>query len=152
MKMHLLTFWIVTLLCVNGQTLAAPPAKVSDISEAETRTYAQNFKDAMLAGCIAQIADKNSKLQKDANSTAQGLLELSLYDAEKGLGDVDHLISKYLARDYRDPVIENNNADVRFDLAKCFDMYHSKALAEQVKRLVIKPAHTHMQDYPKGKK
>jgi Type VI secretion system (T6SS), amidase immunity protein len=129
-----------------GWCAAAPMG--ADISEASTRTYAQNFKDAMLAACIAQIADKNSKLQRDANSTARGLLELSLYDAEKGLGEVDRLTEKYLARDYRDPIIENKNEGVRFDLAKCFDMYHSKALAAQVKRLVIKPTHTHARDYP----
>ena len=75
------------------------------------------------------MTDKGSVLYRDANSSAQGLLALSLYDAAQDWNAVDKLVTQYLACDYCDPIIENNNQGVRFDVVKCFDRPGDAALS-----------------------
>ncbi|WP_244111066.1 T6SS amidase immunity protein Tai4 family protein, partial [Burkholderia stagnalis] len=57
--------------------------------------------------------------------------------------------AKYLARDYRNPVVESEVADVRFDYLKCMDLYHGKALDAAAKKLVLRPNSTYRAENPR---
>lgn len=70
------------------------------------------------------------------------------YDLEKGPDEIKSLVDRYLARDYRNPLVDAEIKGVRFDLLKCMDLYHSAELDAQVKRLVIHPKGTYRQDNP----
>jgi hypothetical protein len=61
---------------------------------------------------------------------------------------VKALVDAYLARDYHNPLVEAEIKGVRFDLLKCLDLYHSKALDRLVKRVVINPGRSYRQDNP----
>lgn len=61
---------------------------------------------------------------------------------------VKSLVNRYLARDYSHPLVESDIKGVRFDFLKCMDLYHSKALEDLVKRLVIHPNRTYRQENP----
>ena len=125
---------------------ASDEAKAGDSPEAGSRTYAQNYKDMLLAGCIARAYDKEEDASKDASSTASVLLEWTQYDAEHSPDAIDSLLKGYLNRDYHHFLVEYQG--VKFGLLKCLDMYHSKELDAQVKRYVGKPNHTYRQDHP----
>jgi len=49
-------------------------------------------------------------------------------------------VDAYLARDYRNPLVESEVQGVRFDVLKCLDLYHSKALEALVERVVLEPS------------
>ncbi len=123
-------------------------SKLGDKTEADSRTYAQNYKDAMLAGCIARAYEKETLAYKDSRDTASLLMEWSNYDAENSLDEIDRIQNKYLNREYHDPLIENK--DSKFELLKCFDMYHSKELNNQVQRFVSKPKDNFRKDNSKS--
>ncbi|MDR2852798.1 MAG: type VI secretion system amidase immunity protein Tai4 [Burkholderiaceae bacterium] len=107
------------------------------------RTYAQNYKDLVLASCIAQAYSAEPQAAADAGATAAGLDSTwTRYDPEKGSGEIDKLVGQFLARDY--PSI--HGPKIRLDLMKCFDLYHSKELQTMVKRLVIQPKRSYVQD------
>ena len=125
---------------------ASDETKTGDTPEAGNRTYAQNYRDMLLAGCIARAYDKETAASKDASSTASVLLEWTQYDAEHSPDAIDSLLNRYLNRDYHHPFVEYKG--VHFDLLKCLDMYHSKELDAQVKRYVGKPNRTYRQDDP----
>lgn len=118
-------------LCANDE------AKNGDSPEASARTNAQNYKDMLLAGCIARAYESETDAYKDANSTADVLREWTLYDAENSPQEINSLLTRYLSRDYRNPLVEYKG--VRFGLLKCLDMYHSKGLDVQVRRFVLDP-------------
>jgi hypothetical protein len=117
--------------------------------QAGIRTYAQNYKDMVLADCIA-IAYKNEPtVVMDAGSSASALRDWTYYDWEKNPYDVvTSLVNRYLARDYFNPLVESEIKNVRFDLLKCMDLYHSKELDALVKRVVINPRRSYRQDNP----
>lgn len=126
-------------------TQASPAAQQAVASpEAPARSNGQNYKDLILAKCLARVNDKGSAASVDAQSTASVLLEWTAYDVEHATVEIDALIEHYLQRDYRHPLVEYK--DVRFDLLKCLDLYHSKELDTQVKRFVLKPQRSFRQD------
>lgn len=117
--------------------------------QAGTRTYAQNYKDMVLAECIATAYGKEPKVAMDAGSSASALRDWTYYDWDKNPYDVvSRLVDKYLARDYSNPLVESEIKGVRFDFLKCLDLYHSKELDSLVKRVVINPKRTYRQDNP----
>ncbi|NJM31988.1 MAG: hypothetical protein HC848_02715 [Limnobacter sp.] len=118
--------------------------------QAGTQTYAQNYKDMVLAECIATAYSKEQQATTDAGSSASALRDWTYYDWDKHpYGDVvPPLVEKYLARDYRNPLVESEIKGVRFDFLKCLDLYHSKELDSLVKRVVINPKRTYRQDNP----
>ncbi len=61
-------------------------------------------------------------------------------------GGLKALVNRYLERDYSNPLVESDIKGVRFDFLKCMDMYHSKALADLVQRMVIHPSRTYTQE------
>ncbi|KPW82552.1 Uncharacterized protein ALO76_01591 [Pseudomonas syringae pv. coriandricola] len=116
--------------------------------QAGGRTYAQNYKDMVLAECIATAYKNDLKAAQDAGSSASALLDWTYYDMEQDPRAGKPLIDRFLARDYHNPLVESEVKGVRFDLLKCLDLYHSKELDSQVKKLVIKLDHTYRQDNP----
>jgi len=126
----------------QGQAEAASP-------QAGTRSYAQNYKDMVLAECIATAYQGEQKAARDAGSSASALRDWTQYDWDAHPYDeVTDLVRKALAQDYRNPLVESEVKGVRFDLLKCLDLYHSKALEAQVRKVVIHPKRTYRQDNP----
>ena len=117
--------------------------------EAGARSYAQNYKDMVLATCIAKAyaGDKNAAM--DAGSSVSALIDWTEYDLDKSPDAVKSLVNRYLARDYFNPLVESEVKGVKFDMLKCLDMYHSKELDILTKQLVVKPNHTYEQDNKK---
>ncbi|WP_265332451.1 type VI secretion system amidase immunity protein Tai4, partial [Pseudomonas syringae] len=64
------------------------------------RTYAQNYRDMVLATCIANAYKGEKNTAMDAGSSVTALREWAYYDFEKSPDAVKALIDKYLARDY----------------------------------------------------
>lgn len=124
--------------CAGGDVGPSP--------EAPQRTYGQNYKDMLLASCIARAYKGDSQAGKDASASAGVYIEWTLYDVEKSSASIDGIIERYLARDYSNPLVEYRG--VEFNLLKCLDMYHSKELANQVRRFVPHPNRSYRLDYP----
>ncbi|MGK8935766.1 type VI secretion system amidase immunity protein Tai4 [Pluralibacter gergoviae] len=115
--------------------------------QAGNRTYAQNYKDMVLATCIANAYSKEKDAATDAGSSVSALRDWTYYDLEKSPDAVKALIDKYLARDYYNPLVESEVKGVKFDLLKCFDLYHSHELNVLTKRMVINPNRTWRQEH-----
>lgn len=114
--------------------------------QAGARTYAQNFKDMVLASCLAKAYRHDPGAATDAGSSASALRDWTYYDLEQSPEAVEALVDDFLARDYANPLVEAEVKGVRFEFLKCMDLYHSKALDQQVKRLVIDPKRTYRQE------
>ncbi|MGE8481022.1 MAG: type VI secretion system amidase immunity protein Tai4 [Pseudomonas sp.] len=117
-------------------------------SQAGSRTYAQNYKDMVLADCIATAYKSEPEAAQDAGSSASALMVWTYFDLEQAPQAGRTLVDQSLARDYHNPLVESERKGVRFELLKCLDLYHSKELDSQVRQLVIKPQHTYRQDNP----
>jgi hypothetical protein len=102
----------------------------------------------VLATCIANAYRHDKDAAIDAGSSVSALRDWTAYDLEKAPDEIKSLVDRYLARDYRNPLVDAEIKGVRFDLLKCMDLYHSAELDAQVKRLVIHPKRTYRQDNP----
>ncbi len=120
--------------------------------EAGGRNYSQNFKDMVLAICVANAykSDKNAAI--DAGSSASALRDWAYYDMEKAPDIITKLVDGYLTRNYHNPLVESEVKDVRFDFLKCLDLYHSHELEKQARLLVINPDHSYRTDTPQVNK
>jgi len=116
--------------------------------QAGARTYAQNYRDMVLATCVANAYKDDKNASIDAGSSVSALRDWTYYDLEKSPDAVKSLVDGYLARNYHNPLVESEVKGVRFDFLKCLDLYHSKELDAQVDRLVINPKRTYRQDNP----
>jgi hypothetical protein len=126
-----------------------PPVHAKDepaSPSASTRTYAQNYRDMVLATCLATAYKNDPNAATDTGSSVSALRDWTSYDLEKSPDAVKALVDRYLARDYSNPLTESEIKGVRFDFLKCLDLYHSKELDAQVRRLVIQPKRTYRQD------
>ncbi|WP_367651412.1 type VI secretion system amidase immunity protein Tai4 [Cupriavidus basilensis] len=134
-------FALVSSLCdAKGDAPTSP--------QAGERTYAQSYKDMVLATCIADAYKNDKDAAIDAGSSVSALRDWTHYDLEKSPDAVKSLVDSYLARNYHNPLVESEIKGVRFDFLKCLDLYHSKELDAQVKRRVINPKRTYRQDNP----
>lgn len=122
-----------------------------DSPQAGGRSYGQNFKDMVLAHCIATAYRNDPGAAADAGSSVSALRDWTYYDMENSPEAIKALIDQYLARNYHNPLAEAEVKGLRFDLLKCFDLYHSKELAVLSKRYVIKPNRSYRQDNPPAK-
>ncbi|MEQ4254603.1 type VI secretion system amidase immunity protein Tai4 [Pseudomonas syringae] len=111
------------------------------------RSYEKNFKDLVLATCIANAYAYDVKVGIDAGSSVTAIEDWANYDWEVGPDEIRALVKKYLTRDYTNPLTESEIKGVKFDLLKCLDLYHSKDLNDLTKKTVVNPTHTYMQDY-----
>lgn len=125
--------WWFTVALLPITAIAAQP-------QAPARTHAQNYKDMVLATCIAQAYRNDAGAAVDAGSSASALRDWTYYDLDDSPAAVKALVDAYLARDYRNPLVESEVQGVRFDVLKCLDLYHSKALEALVERVVIEPS------------
>lgn len=114
--------------------------------EASARTYGQNYKDMVLATCIANAYKEDKSAAIDAGSSVSALRDWTEYDLEKAPDAIKTQVDRYLARDYHNPLVESEVQGVRFDLLKCLDLYHSNELDAQAKRLVIHPNRIYRED------
>jgi len=129
------------LLLGAGTALAASP-------QAGARTHAQNFKDMVLATCLATAYRGDKDAARDAGSSVSALRDWTYYDLEQAPDAINALVESHLARDYRNPLAEAEVPGIRFDLLKCLDLYHGQELEALAKRLVIHPRRTHRQGNP----
>lgn len=79
----------------------------SDSPQAGGRTYAQNYKDMVLADCIATAYKGEPDAAQDAGSSASALMDWTYFDLEQAPQVGKPLIDQFLARDYRNPVVES---------------------------------------------
>lgn len=131
------------LMLLTSVTYAKDDAGTSP--EAGARTYGQNYKDMVLATCIAYAYKGDKQAAVDAGSSVSALRDWTEYDLEKAPDAIKTLVDRYLARDYHNPLVESEVQGVRFDLLKCLDLYHSKELDAQVKSLVFHPKRIYRQ-------
>ncbi|RRA10860.1 type VI secretion system amidase immunity protein Tai4 [Burkholderia cepacia] len=115
--------------------------------EAGSRTYFQNFKDMVLAECLATAYKQAPGASKDIGSSTSALRDWTYYDMERAPDVIQALVAKYLARDYRNPVVESEVRDVKFDFLKCIDLYHGKELDVAAKQLVSRPNRTYRTEH-----
>ncbi|WP_306398071.1 type VI secretion system amidase immunity protein Tai4 [Telluria beijingensis] len=129
--------------------LLCPPAHASPREmtspQAVARTHAQNYKDLVLANCLAQAYRNEAGASADIGSSVSALRDWTYFDMEKSPDAVKSLVDSYLARDYSNPLVESEIKGIRFDFLKCMDLYHSKALEDLVKRLVVHPKRVYKQ-------
>jgi len=123
-------------------------AGAADSPQASARTNAQNYKDMVLATCLANAYKGNKHAATDAGSSVSALRDWTEYDLEKAPDEIKRLVDQYLAKDYQNPLVEAEIQGVRFELLKCLDLYHSDELDSQVERLVIDPMRTYRQEPP----
>ncbi|WP_269506498.1 type VI secretion system amidase immunity protein Tai4 [Burkholderia sp. IMCC1007] len=134
-------FGVLTLAAQPGHAMDATPSP-----QAGTRTYAQNDKDMVLAECIATAYRSEPSAAMDAGSSASALMDWTDFDLERNPDAGKSLVNRFLARDYRNPVVESEIKGIRFDFLKCLDLYHSQELDAQVKRFVINPKRSYRLD------
>lgn len=146
MKLIPLCVALVACPCLWPTALASDHAVNSP--EADGRTYAQNFKDMVLADCLASAYRNEPGAATDAGSSVGALRDWTYFDMEHSPDAVRALVDRYLARDYTNPLVESEIGGVKFDLLKCLDLYHSKALDDLAKRLVIHPQRRLRRDSP----
>lgn len=101
------------------------------------RSYGQNYRDMLLAKCIATAYQADPVIRKDAAGTANILVNWTYYDAENSPDAIIQLINQYLSHKYENPF--EGYEGVHFNLLKCLDLYHSSDLQRQVKKFVSDP-------------
>lgn len=114
--------------------------------EAAGRSYAVNYRDLVLANCIAKAYRTDADASMDAGSSASALLEWTAYNMDAANMPMRDIFDRYLDRRYTDPGRNASHKDVRFDFMKCLDLYHSAGLQDQVRRYVGDPDRTARQD------
>ena len=146
----LISYSLLTTLLTT--TLAQANEKTINSPQAENRNYLQNYKDMVLAECVATAYKNDPSAAKDAGSSVSALRDWSYYDFEQSIDASNQLIARYLARDYRNPLTEAEIKDVQFDFLKCLDLYHSDELDSLAKKVVINPNRSYRQDQAKAVK
>jgi hypothetical protein len=116
--------------------------------QAAGRTYAQNYKDMVLALCIANAYAQDQHAARDAGSSFSALRDWTNYDMDSSPDAIKALVDGYLARNYSNPLVEAEVKGVRFDFLKCLDLYHGAELEAQVKQFVLTPERTYRDDNP----
>lgn len=129
-------------------SLCCSMAGAADSPQPGARNNAQNFKDMVLATCIANAYKGDKHAATDAGSSVSALRDWTYYDLERAPDEIKSLVDEYLAKDYQNPLVDAEIKGVRFDLLKCLDLYHSDELGSQVERLVIDPMRTYRQEHP----
>jgi len=116
----------------------------AQLPDAANRSYAQNYKDKVLAACIATAYKGTKDVSRDATYTASALNEWGRYDIDGSTGKMEEIISQFLSRPYH----SIHSEEVHLNLLKCIDLYHSKELEAQVKLYVSNPTGSFLKDNP----
>jgi hypothetical protein len=123
-------------LLVFLPTIVAAAVVTDEGPGAARRTNGANFRDRVLASCLAR-AYGDSPAGGDARATTSILTEWAYFDVEKAGAAPDALVDSFLKRQYHNPLEGYEGA--RFELLKCLDLYHSKQLDELVGTVVPHP-------------
>ncbi|PIT52408.1 hypothetical protein BHC44_07900 [Snodgrassella alvi] len=107
--------------------------------EAVNRTFIQNYKDMVLASCIANAYHDDKIASMDAGSSVSALREWTYYNMDKSIDAEIRIIDTYLSRNYFNPLAEAEIKGIKFDFLKCLDLYHSKELDKLAKKVVSHP-------------
>ncbi|PIT55613.1 type VI secretion system amidase immunity protein Tai4 [Snodgrassella alvi] len=107
--------------------------------EAVNRTFIQNYKDMVLASCIASAYHDDKIASMDAGSSASVLREWTYYNMDKSIDAEIRIIDSYLSRNYFNPLAEAEIKGIKFDFLKCLDLYHSKELDRLAKKVISHP-------------
>ena len=134
MKKAIGAFIFGVLLFSTGYTQNTPATS----PEASKRSSTKNYKDMVLAICLANAYHHDPGAAQDAGSSASALVEWTYYDMENSPDAIAALVQKYLSRNYHHPLAESEVKGLRFDFLKCLDLYHSRDLEAQAKRYVTK--------------
>ena len=110
-------------------------ARTPETPGAAARSSASNFKDMVLAVCIAR--SQQGQAAADAAGSARALMEWTDYDAETSPDDIDRTVNRFLGKNFRNPLGEQDGAPAEFNLLKCLDLYHSRDLEALSKRYVL---------------
>jgi hypothetical protein len=150
-----LATWLLALSCAangTGAGVQEPAARtqppVVNSPQAAGRTYAQNYKDMLLALCVANAYAQDPKAARDAGSSFSALRDWTNYDMDSSPDAIKSLVDGYLARNYANPLVEAEVKGIAFDFLKCLDLYHSAELEAQVKQFVLTPDRTYRDDNP----
>jgi hypothetical protein len=129
--------------CAFAEENEATPATKTPLKEGPRyRTHAENYKDMILARCIARVYGEEGRAGRDAYGVASRLFESTCYDMETTDADdgAGELIGRYIGFDYRSRhFTQETGIDVPFNLGKCIELYRSKALEEHVRKHVCEP-------------
>jgi hypothetical protein len=109
---------------------------------ARYRTYGQKYKDMVFSYCVAKAYKDDKRILNDAYATARLIYKFPLYEKKdiSGMREAGVLIDQFLARTYTAPIFTHETGiDVPFNLAKCIDLYHSKALDANMRKFVPNP-------------
>jgi hypothetical protein len=142
----------VVLLMAFSSLFAQAEDKPINSPQAGSRSYLQNYKDMVLAECVATAYKNDSNAAVDAGSSVSALRDWSYYDFEQSIDKVTPLIKRYLARDYKNPLVESEIKNIQFNFLKCLDLYHSDDLEKLAKKVVINPKRSYRQDHTKAAK
>ena len=104
--------------------------------EAVNRTFIQNYKDMVLAHCVAKAYHRDRNAAIDAGSSVSALQDWLDYYMDKSIDEEVRLINSYLSRDYFNPLAESEVKGLKFDFLKCLDLYHSKELDKLARKVV----------------
>jgi len=148
MKNKLITCATVLCTLLPAYAHSAEAKKTEPIKQeapkegARYRTNTQNFKDRVLAFCIARAYKDDEGASDDAYGVGAHLFGWTGYSQDPNVADPEAgaLIDQYLSRKYRDtPWSDETGIKVPFNLAKCLDLYHSEALEKLVRKHVFDP-------------
>lgn len=117
--------------------------------QAGLRTYKQNFKDMVLATCVAEAYRAEPRTSADVGSSVSALRDWTYYDLESGPDAIEPLVNSYLKKDYSNPLVEAAIKGIEFNFLKCLDLYHGDDLEEVAARLVIDPEKTYRSNQSK---
>ena len=136
--------WVIVASCCAFTVGAMAVDRSSP--EAPDRPYGQNYKDMVLARCVAKAYATEEPASRDAGWTANELRAMISFDVASSNNAIPPLIDRYLARGYNNPGLKAHSMGQEFRLLKCLDLYHSKELQEQVGRYVPAPDRTFRQE------
>ncbi|AJY13839.1 MULTISPECIES: type VI secretion system amidase immunity protein Tai4 [Burkholderia] len=98
--------------------LAAQSGHATDATsspQAGARTCARNYKDMVLAECIATAYRNEPSAAMDAGSSVSALMDRTDFDLERNRDASKSLVNRFLARDYRNPVVQSESKGAAFD-------------------------------------
>jgi hypothetical protein len=135
---------LFALLLGTVFSVAAQEANSVDGQKEGTRyrTYGQKYKDMVFSYCVAIAYKEDRNIYRDAYATAKLIYKFPLYEKKYrvAMKEAGVLIDQFLARTYTAPIFTHETGiDVPFSLAKCIDLYHSKALDANMRKFVPNP-------------
>lgn len=145
--------YVVGLGCLGLPVQAAdvPVAPSLADTEARSRSSAENFKDQVLAMCLAEAYRHDPAPSKDLRAAVGLLGRTAGYDPRLVDEYVTPLVDADVQQDYFNPVVETEVRGVRFDLLKCLDLYHDPILDRLVKKLEKETNHGGAKQIPHGR-